>query len=43
MDSSYHVRINMSVRRNIIWNISVHSVHEGEVLFFFGVYIYKGY
>ena len=30
VDSSYHIRTNMSVRRGI----SVHSIHNGVVLFF---------
>jgi hypothetical protein len=37
VDSSYHVRTNVSVRRGIIWDISVHNIHKGVALFFFGV------
>ena len=29
-----HVRTNMSVRRGIIWGISVHNIYKGEVLIF---------
>ena len=39
VDSSYHVRIDVSVRRGIIWGISVHSINKGEVLFFSSVYM----
>ena len=38
---SCHVRINVSVRRGILWGISMHSIHKGEVLFFSSVYIWK--
>ena len=43
VDSSYHVWIKLSVRRGIIWGISVHTIHKIEVLFFFSVYIQRGY
>ena len=43
LDSSYHVRINVSVRRDIIWGISIHSMHKGGVYFFSNVYIYESY
>ena len=43
MDPSYYVQTNVSVRRGIIWGISVHRVHKGEVLFFSSVYIQKGH
>ena len=33
VDFTYHVWTNMSVRRVIIWGISVHSIHKEEVLF----------
>ena len=39
VDSSYHLRINMSVKTCINWGISVHSVHKGEVLISTSVYI----
>ena len=39
MDSSYYVRTNMSVKMGIIWGISVHNIHNEEVLFFSGMYI----
>ena len=39
MDYSHHIRINVSVIRGIIWDISAHSLHKGEVLFFSSVYI----
>ena len=29
VDSSYHVWTSVSVRRGIIWGISVHSIHKG--------------
>ena len=34
MDSSYHVlQTNVSVRRGIIWGISVHNIHKKEGFF----------
>ena len=42
-DSSYHIWTNVSVRRGVIWGISVHGIHKGEVLFISSVYIEKGY
>ena len=41
MDSSYHIQINVNLRRAIIWGISIHSIHKGEVLIFSSVYINK--
>ena len=32
-DSSYHVGANVNVRRGIIWGISIHNIHKGEILF----------
>ena len=32
-------RMKMSVKKGIIWGISIHSIHNGEVLFFSSVYI----
>lgn len=43
VDSSYNVQANMSVRRGITRGISVHSIYKEKVLFFYSVYIYKGY
>ena len=43
LDSLSHVRTNVSVQGGIIWSISVHSIHEGELLFSFSAYIPKGY
>jgi len=34
VESLYHVQNNMSIRRNIIWGISVHSIHKGLLLFY---------
>jgi hypothetical protein len=39
MDSSYHGRTNKSIRRGIIWGISVHNKQKEEVLLFFCIYI----
>ena len=39
VDSSYHIWINVSVRKGTIRGIGVHSIHQEEVLFFFSVYI----
>ena len=39
VDSSYHVRINMSVRRGIIGGITIHIIHKEEVKFLSSVYI----
>ena len=33
VDFSYHIQSDVSVRRGIIWGISVHNIHKGEVLF----------
>ena len=33
MDSSYHLQTKVSVRRGIIWGISIQSMHKGEVYF----------
>jgi hypothetical protein len=33
VDSSYHIRTNMSVERGIIGGISIHSTYKGEVYF----------
>ena len=33
MDSSYRVHNNVSVRRDIIWDISIQGIHKGVVLF----------
>ena len=33
VDFSYHMQSDVSVRRGIIWGISVHNIHKGEVLF----------
>ena len=41
VDSSYHIWTHMSVRRDITWGMSVHNIHQGEVLFFSSVYIQK--
>ena len=41
VDYSYHVRTNVSVRRVIIFGISVHNIQHGEVLFFFSVCVWK--
>lgn len=43
VDSSYNVQANMSVRRGVTRGISVHSIYKEKVLFFYSVYIYKGY
>ena len=44
MDSSFHVWTDVSVKRGIIWGISVHNMHMGEVLIFFsGVHSQLGY
>ena len=37
--SSYHVRTNVSVRRDKIWGSSVHGIHKGKVLIFSSMYI----
>ena len=39
LDSSYHVQINVSVKKGIIWGISIHNIHKGEVWFFPSAYI----
>ena len=39
MDSLYHVQINMSVKRDIIWDTSVRNIHKREVLIYFVVCI----
>ena len=33
VDFSYHIQSDVSVRRGIIWGISVQNIHKGEVLF----------
>ena len=33
VDFSYHIQSDVSVRRGIIWGISVHNINKGEVLF----------
>ena len=33
VDSSYHIQSSMSVRRGIIWDISIHNIRKGEGLF----------
>jgi hypothetical protein len=33
VDSLYHVWTSVSVERDIIWGIIVHSIHKGEVCF----------
>ena len=43
VDSSCHVRTNVSLRMDIIWGINVRSIHNGEVLPFSIMYIQKGY
>ena len=43
VDSSCHVRTNVSVERDIIKDISVHKTYKGEELFFFSAYIQNGY
>ena len=40
VDSSYCVRINVSVERGIIWSTSVHDIHKGDVSFSL-VYTFK--
>ena len=42
VDFSYDICTNVSVRRVVIWTISVHIVRKGEVLFFSSVYNWKG-
>ena len=42
VDSSYHMRTNVSVGRGIIRGISVHNIHKGEVSLFSSMYIWKG-
>ena len=37
LDSSYHIQTNVTIRRGIISSISVHNIHEREVIFFFVV------
>ena len=39
LDSSYHIRTNMSVRMGVIWGTSIHKIHKGEVLVFSSVYL----
>lgn len=41
--SSYHEWTNISVKRDIIWGISLYSIHATSVLFFSSVYIQKCY
>ena len=41
VDSSDHIQTNMSVRRGIIWGISVHRINKGEAQIFSSVYIKK--
>ena len=43
VDSSYHVRTKVSVKRGVIWDISIDGIREGEVWLPFGVYIQKCY
>ena len=43
LDSSYHIQTNVSERRGIIWDISIHSIRNGEVFFQYSLYISKGY
>lgn len=43
VDSSYHVWIDVSLRKGVMWGISIQSVHKGEVLFLFSEYFEKGY
>jgi hypothetical protein len=33
VDSSYHIRTNMSLRRRIILDLIVHNIHKEEVFF----------
>ena len=39
MDSSYHVQTNVNIKRVIVQNTCVHSIHKREVLYFSSVYI----
>ena len=39
MDFSYYVQTNMSVERGIMQCISIHSIHNEEILFFSDMYI----
>jgi hypothetical protein len=39
VDSPYDVQANMNVEGGIIWGISVHSIHNGEIFIFSSVYI----
>ena len=43
VNSSCHIRTNMSIRRDIICNIGVHSIHKEEVLHFSIIYVHKDY
>ena len=43
VDNSYHVRTNVSIRSGIVWGISVHIVHKGQVFIFSIVYTWRGY
>lgn len=43
VDFSYHVWTNVCVRRFIIQCNSIHTIHEGEVLFYSRVYIQTSY
>ena len=37
MDSSYHIRTNVSVERGIFWCINVYIIHKEGILFFSSV------
>ena len=39
VDFPNHVQIDVSVRRGAIWGISIHNIHQGEVIYFSSVYI----
>jgi hypothetical protein len=41
VDSSYHIQITVSIRRGIIWGISVHNIHKEEVLFSKTIKVYE--
>ena len=38
---SYPIRTNVSVRRGVIWGISVHNIHKGDIFQLCSVYIKK--